>query len=235
MFNLEFMFKNIIKHRNDTINYVIETLYDTQPDINGYTFVFFVPPDLSGYNISDKFMMETCNYMTFAGIDITPPNVQVNTESINTRSGGIPYATEVTTTEQFTVTFIDDIDMRIYTLHHMWIKYIEEVTLGLVDPDDKYYDENSDEFGAIDYFGAAYIAKYKPSSDEPILVGYCAGIFPASKPIKETIGSRASNEITMLPITYFCTIYDEAVIHQKHHWIIRKFMSEIVPRFSKLK
>jgi len=230
---LEPMFKKIIDHRNDVVNYVIETLYTVQPDINGYTFAFFVPPDLSGYQLSKNFMIEVCNFMTFAAVDVMPPNVQVNTESVNTRSGGIPYATEVTSTEQLSVTFVDDSQMRIYTFHHMWLKYIEEVTQGLIDPDSKYYDDTGTEFGAIDYFGSAYVVKYNPAVDEPLLIGYCAGIFPNSKPTKETIGSRTSNEIVTLPINYFCTIYDEAMIYQEGHWIINKFMNEIVPRFQK--
>jgi hypothetical protein len=232
--DLETIFKNILTHRNNIVNYVIETLYSVQPDINGYVFGFFVPPDLSGYQISKDFLLEVSNFMTFAIVDITPPNIQINTESVNTRSGGIPYATEVTSTEQLSVTFVDDCLMRIYTFHHMWVKYIEEVTQGLIDPDKKYYNDTSTEFGAIDYFGSAYIVKYNPTVDEPLLIGYCCGIFPNSKPTKETIGARTSNEIVTLPITYFCTIYDEVMIYQKDHWIIKKFMGEIVPRFKKL-
>ena len=220
------------KYENKLIKFNSTILHTIQPDINGYSFAFLIPPDLSGWEINEADIDKVVKMVTFAAVDITPPTIQVNTESVRHRTGGLPYATEVSPGEQLSVTYIDTSDMMIYALHYAWVDYIKKVTRGLVEPSDDYISPNGNEYGCIDYYGGMIIAKYRPTLDEPVMLGYAAGIFPQSIPSKETIGTRTSNEITTLPITYFCSEYKEVMSELQSHWIVDMFKERIITRFE---
>lgn len=236
------------------VKYFYQQLYrDFAPDINGYTLVFFVPPDLSGYNNvagsslynqinPESYMGTVGKIMTFAAVDFTPPQSQIRTENISTRSGSIPIASEVSESDTFSITFIDNDKLDIYMFHHLWVEYIREILEGRIAPDIKYYlsedddikyDYDSDYYGAIDYAASCYIVKYRPDMKTVTYVSKCVGIFPQSLPNKELIGSRASNEIVTLPFTYSCSGFREAIYHEKSSglWLFDE-LDEIVKKFS---
>ncbi len=251
----------------DVIKYFYQQLYrDFAPDINGYTMVFFIPPHLSGYqnNINlegldmlydqidpNSYMSTVGKIMTFAAVDFTPPQSQVRTESVSTRSGSIPIASEVSESETCSITFIDNSNLDIYMFHHLWVEYIREILEGTVEPQDIYYDTlrikdkqtgkitetgdpvDSDFYGAIDYAAAFYIVKYRPDMKTVTYISKCVGVFPQSLPNKELIGSRATNEIVTLPFTYSCSGFREALYHEQSTgmWIFDE-LDTILQRFS---
>jgi len=166
---------------SSVLNFFYEQLYKKfSPDINGYTLLFFVPPDLSGYRRrngealyginKDSYMGEVGKIMSFAAVDFTPPQSSVRTENVTTRSGGIPIASEVSESDTCTITFIDNSFLDIYMFHHIWIEYIREILEGTIEPDPKYYmnedssyystsseymdDWNSEQNASSDYYGA---------------------------------------------------------------------------------
>jgi len=263
-------------NHSDVLKYFYQQLYrDFAPDINGYTLVFFVPPDLSGYNANirssnanfngnmlydqidkDSYMQTVGRIMTFAAIDFTPPQSQVRSENISTRSGSIPIASEVSETDNFSITFLDNIHLDIYMFHHIWVEYIREVLEGTIEPDSKYYrnskseftsnvaglsfkntvgDVDTDFYGAIDYAASCYIVKYRPDMKSITYVAKCVGIFPQSLPNKELIGTRTSNEIVTLPFTYFCSGFREALYTEQNTgmWIFTELENYIKTYQSK--
>jgi len=236
----------------EVLKFFYQQLYrDFAPDINGYTMIFFVPPDLSGY----KKKYESANYaqddpgsymgtvgkiMTFAAVDFTPPQNQVRTENVTTRSGSIPIASEVSESETCSVTFVDNQHLDIYMFHHIWVEYIREILEGTIEPKASYYTQYYDlastieyeNYGAIDYAASMYIVKYRPDMRTVTFVAKCVGIFPQSLPNKELIGSRASNEIVTLPFTYSCSGYREALhLEKSGNWIFGE-LDEIIQRFG---
>ncbi len=234
---------NVFQSNETVLTYFYTQLYrDYNPDINGYNFIFMVPPDLSGWNLSNmhlysqsdnkSFFSLTGKFMTFSAIDFTPPINQINTERVSSRTGGIPYATEITNTEQCSVTYIDNADIDIYHFHHMWLEYIRAVVDGIVDPSPQYYEENdtSQFYGAIDYAASIYVVRYLPNLKTIRFVGKCVGIFPQSLPTKELIGTRTSNELTTLPMNYFCSAYREATWREQSHWLIHE-INQLVQGF----
>lgn len=253
----------------EVVKFFYQQLYrDFSPDINGYTLVFFVPPDLSGYkNLAGSplysqedpasYMSTVGKIMTFAAVDFTPPQSQVRTENVSTRSGSVPIASEVSESETISITFVDNGYLDIYMFHHLWVEYIREILEGTIEPNPNYYIEDPDElmesdsvqlkkntkgisfldmdenFGAIDYAASCYIVKYRPDMKTVTYVSKCVGIFPQSLPNKELIGTRAANEIVTLPFTYSCSGFREALYHEQSSkmWIFSE-LDDIVKKFS---
>lgn len=209
----------------DVMKYFNSQLFEMfHPDINGYTLLLMVPPPFSGlqnfwsrssnYWNNDTDQQQLQRLMTFAAVDFTPPQKQIMSGMTSSRTGGIPFATEMTVTEQCSITFIDNIGLDVYYFHYVWIDYIHQLLEGTISPSSEYLSpsDNDDElYGALDYVGSAFIIKFKPDMSTITYVGKCTGIFPQSLPSKELIGQRTSNEITTLPFNYFCAYYTEAM------------------------
>jgi hypothetical protein len=238
---------------NEVLKFFYQQLYrDFAPDINGYTLIFFIPPHLSGYDEKydssgtslynqenpASYMGTVGKIMTFAAVDFTPPQNQIRTENISTRSGSIPIASEVSESESCSITFVDNQNLDIYMFHHLWVEYIREILEGVIEPSTDYYttsDEyESDElYGCIDYAASFYIVKYRPDMKTVTFAAKCVGVFPQSLPNKELIGTRTSNEIVTLPFTYSCSGYREAIYMEKAsgNWIFGE-LDDIVKRFG---
>jgi hypothetical protein len=178
------------------------------PDVTGYVLIFMVLPELSGLgNINDSIGLR--KFITFAGVDFTPPVTQISSENYSSRSGKIPFATEIVESEQCSVNYIEAMHLPIYSFHLMWAEYIRNILNGIVVPDSKYLDENSPLYGHLDYAGSFYVVKFAPDGTTPLYLSKCIGVFPQSLPSKEIIGSRTNIELTMLPLTYYCSAYRE--------------------------
>ena len=197
------------------------------PDINGYNLVFMVPPDFTFLEVDPmsseyRYIQDFRKLVTFAAVDFTPPQQQVQSETVSSRNGGIPYATEVGPSEQCSITFIDNSSLDIFNFHLIWVDYIKKLIEGEIDvygefqgsgpgKDFMTYDNGANElYGALDYAASAFIVKYDPSMKLIKYVGKVTGIYPQSLPSKELLGQRTSNEITTLPFTYFCAYYEES-------------------------
>jgi hypothetical protein len=257
-------------------------LYNYSPDLTGYTLLFFVPPHLSGLSVPqkdpetgenvsgydfnnssnyspvsgkyvDKMLDDVSRFITFAAIDFTAPQETLNTEKISSRSGAIPYATEFTTSEQLSVTYIDDADLTIYKFHQIWMHYIWDVLEGRLSPSWEYltprpdmgYGSTGGIYHGIDYAASMYIVKYKPNMNKITYIGKCIGVFPQSLPSKELIGQRTTNELTTLPFSYLCAAYRAEVVSQindvttaitdkafsEKYWILTEFYKHILTKF----
>jgi len=209
------------------------------PDINGFSLCFFLPPPFLGASVeSDVFR----KLSVFAAVDFTPPVREVKTQTFDHRSAGIPYAVELEPSEQFTVSYLDNTDMETFKFHSAWFDYIHDLTLGYVsapsiylDNTDMetfkfhsawfdyihdltlgyvsapsiYLDPGSGSYGGLDYAGAIFVVKYSMSMQEIVYVGKVTGAYPQSLPNKEIIGQRITNEIVIIPFTYFAGWYEE--------------------------
>jgi len=252
---IEYINQAFFTDNSGVMNYFYQQQYqDYSPDINGYLLCFMVPPDLSAYaqkysdgiygqNDPNSYMGEVANMMSFLAVDFTSPQSQVNTEQISSRTGAIPYATEVTESENCSITYIDTKDLDIYHFHHLWIEYIREVLEGVIEPKPQYFmREQANDFapssglsyGGIDYAASLYIVKYRPDMKTITYVAKCMGIFPQGLPNKELIGTRTSNELTTLPFTYFCTAFREATSLDSGNakWILGELESFIFKKFT---
>ncbi len=211
------------------------------PDINGYTFAFLMPPDLSGYAINkpdfayelSKFTKLSC----FLIMDFTPPAVQVIASEIPARSGAIQFSSEVQSYGQMNITFMDNQKLTAFGLHRSWVQYIEDITRGSIEPNPEYIELGNEKFGQLDYATSAYIIRFKPTTSSSwgdiIYIGKAIGIFPINMPDKEVIGRRDSNELTMLPFSYSCALYRQLVYGApaEESWLWKEFVQNIQSQF----
>ena len=211
------------------------------PAISGYSLVFLQAPHLSGYEelgiLTAEHLEEFTKMVCFIAVDFTPPPIQVTASELPSRSGSLPYATEVSGTGQLSISFLDDANEHCFGYHKIWLDYIEDITRGITvatsqeiapsaiyyTPDfDKAYQKSNGEtkkvrfstgtFGQIDYMTSAYIIKFKPVEgatlgEDIIYIGKATGIFPINQPDKEVIGRRDSLELVTLTYNYPCTNY----------------------------
>lgn len=191
------------------------------PDITGYTFIIMLSPDLSGVpNDTQLAINDICKNIVFFGLDFTPPAITINSEAINTQASvSMPYATTKIATGEISITFLDDTKQSINSLHNIWIEYIYNQLWGDIEPANKYLDPTNHEYyGALDYATSLYVLKYDSTVDSfltslPSMVGKATGIFPLGLPVKETLGARSSNELSMQTVNYTCSYFE--VVHPK--------------------
>lgn len=204
------------------------------PDINGYTLCFMVPPPfLSLKNIGkcDSEYIKLFRKLTiFSSMDFTPPQRQVQSEKFSARTGGVSYATEVDVSTQCSVSYLDNSYLDVFNFHSLWIEFIHELLLGYIKVPAIYMTEG-DMYGALDYAASMFIIKYSPSMNDILYLGKMTGIYPQSLPNKEIIGQRSSNELTVIPITYACSWFEETLNPSHSIWI--EFLEKLEGYFPK--
>jgi hypothetical protein len=202
------------------------------PDVNGYTLAFFVPPTFNGFPIKNQEFMNYFQKISCLSItDVVPASEQVSSDRVSNRSGGISFPIDVTPSEQISVTFIDNMNMDIFNFHLYWVLYMKESLEGLVKAPSQYLGYGSNEYGALDYVGALFIVKYDPSMSVVRYVGKAVGIFPTLMPNRESIGSRMTNEIPMLPITYQCPWYYGTCTPDGDQYGLFKQLSDLLTQY----
>lgn len=205
------------------------------PDIGGYVLAYIKPPVLSG--LKNKFssrteIIEKAKNTVFFIQDITPPETTLNTSQMSGSTITIPFATGKTSGGQMSVSFLENENVDMYSFHHTWFHYIEQVLYGEEEykPDDKYI-----ESGELDYATCAYIIKYKPNMQDVVYIGKMIGIFPINLPNKEIIGSRNQNQITIYNVNYICTDYREVVFSDTDkidsNWVLEDFQADVLSMF----
>lgn len=213
-------------------------LTDYVPDINGYTLTFMVPPEFAFLPNEQKEQWVSLNQMStfkmipFAAIDFTPPTIQVDSGAVQSRTGGVPYATELSPSGQCSITYIDNHRLEIYGFHLNWLMYIHELLEGKLEIplDHDYLKINSPSFGTLDYAASVFVARYDPSMQNIMYVGKCTGVYPQGLPTKEVIGQRSANELTTLPFTYSCAWYDQTL--DPEHYIYKELVDNLLSNFS---
>ena len=204
------------------------SLDDYDPDINGYTLFFLVPPHLSSPEFTklvgtpssvQRFYTYLNAAVPFLATSVTPPTIQVKIGEYNLRTGGIPMAEEVEKTNDLTVQYIDTKYLHVYSLHSIWIEYIDEVSKGIIKPGN-YISKSSpvkDQLGTdsdyiadgnIDYATCAYILRFSPDF-KLTYFARATGIFPNSISPSDIVGNRANPELTIVNVSYTCAFYHE--------------------------
>ena len=177
---------------------------------------------------------EFAKYYPFFALDYTPPQTRVGNSQVQSRSGALTYASDVTESETINISFLESSPLGIYKFHLLWVEYIREILRGEIAPADKYLNRyNIGYFGAQDYLASLYIVKYLPDMDTITYVAKCTGVFPLSLPSKELIGSRTTNEITILPFEYSCISFREYVEGiSNNDWILKELTDDVLPTYD---
>ncbi|MFW6219378.1 MAG: hypothetical protein ACOC33_00790 [bacterium] len=255
-----------IVHENPIIKEYCNYLYNyINPNITGFNLVFMVPPHLSGTpssggsfidsvaqkhnvnnsslkkitHVNDLYSQGTNFYLTFAAADYSPPQTQIVHAQISSRTGGVPYASDVTSSENCNVTYVDNIDCVIYLYHLIWVEYIRAIINGgyndgggwiPIKPASQYLNVNdSSYYGTLDYAASIYIVKYKPNMTDISYISKSIGCIPVSLPSKELIGTKATNELALIPFDYIVGGYREYVrTNGMNKWLFDEFNQQIL-------
>ena len=229
----EYMFADFVRRsRNPRFN----------PDVTGYNLIYLIAPDLSSPIVKDDntFMQQIAQQSSFLAIEFGPPETTVKaTEESSGASIRIPYATGKSSGGQLSINFIEDGDLNITKFHTIWVNYISDVIYGDLSPDPKYFTPNNPEFGALDYATSAYVVKFKPDMKTITYIGKATGIFPINMPSKEIIGSRQSNELTMVGMNYMCADYNSVIMGDntngnmgRNGWVYDEFETDMEAYFG---
>lgn len=211
----------------------LQLFSEYNPDINGYALVFMKLPPFKLLTQKDgEYLLNLEKFLCFSAVDYTPPQREVQGETTSARTGGIPYATEVSPTRQCSATFIETNNLDIYNFHNAWVQYMHDLLEGYIEisPGHEYLDFNSGNYGALDYAGSIFFVRFDHSLNNIKYIGKGTGIFPQSLPTKELIGQRTSNELTTLPFNYFCAFYDETL--KSDHPIWKELENDILSAYN---
>lgn len=225
---------------NPAVKYTYRKLFsDFSPDISGYTLIFMVPPPLSGFSstlgntnyeqFGSGFTGELGRLVPLLATNYVPPSIQMNSAVLSGPSGSQHYPTNISITENMSVTYIDTINLDVYAYHASWLDYIYQITEGTLDPSDSYVSSRM-----IDYMGAFYIVKWQPDMETIQYIGKAVGCMPKELPTSEVVGSRAANELTNITFNYTVSNYFETTINQVDHWLFSEFQNIIMSQYQSI-
>lgn len=240
---------------NQPLKYFYSQMYrNFNPDITGYTLIFMKPPEFSSPDFANNAKLKKdvssiigsilntvgltpqnistlddfSKVYSFMATDFTPPVTEVQNSTIQTRTGALTYASDISTSETVSVSFIESNPLTIYKFHLLWVEYIRQLLSGYICPDPKYINpDDKFNFGAQDYLASFYIVKYIPDMKTISYISKCIGVYPTRLPSKELIGTRATNEICILPFEYSCIAYREYVEGLDINSWIKKELNEM--------
>lgn len=218
-------FENNIKDKQHLFSFY-KSMYNFNPDVNGYYLTYFILPDFGGKWIGkgnspfpniDKINSRAealSTLLTYTCIDCSPPNIQVTSDSVSVRTGSMPIATEVFESDTLNISFLDNRELDVYNFNYEWLLYMKATGDGLIKPSSIVLNEDSDNvfnYGSVDYMASIYIVKFEPDANTISYIGKATGVFPQNAPNKEIIGTRNTNSISLVPVTYYSSIYREAI------------------------
>lgn len=196
------------------LKYFNTQLYrDYDPAISGYTLCLMVPPEFSSLplgNIDNGYLNYLSKISIFNILEYTPPQISIKNSEITNSSGAIQYASEENISNDFNCTFLDNRNSDYYVFLKIWFDYMFEILMGSIEPNPEFLDPTNPQYGALDYVSNFYILKYDQTMKEIKSVGKVFAAFPKTLPTKEYLGTRGTNDITLLSTDFTCTYYSES-------------------------
>jgi len=196
------------------IKYFNQQLYNNyNPTISGYTLCLMVPPEFSSLpsgSIDETYLNYLSRISIFNILEYTPPQISIKGSEITNSSGAIQYASEENISYDFSCTFLDNQNSDYYVFLKIWFDYIFELLLGSIEPNPEFLDSDNSTYGALDYVANFYILKYNQTMKDIYFVGKVFAAFPKTLPTKEFLGTRSTNDITLLATDFVCSYYSES-------------------------
>lgn len=207
-------------------------------DINGYSLIFFYPAHLSGAGaggvdsswaaLPDAILHDYFkDFITFA-VEFTPIDISVEKTSIGLIGNEtFDYPTHVHSSGEVSLTYLDSDDLKLYTYHSIWVRYIHGVILGHLTPLEEYVETN-----LIDYMGSFYCIRFDADMKTPVSISKALGVYPTGLPYKEMLGVRGQHQVTLYNCSYMCSyFYEEPILNAGGN---QALYNEFMGKFGKL-
>ena len=136
--------------------------------------------------------------------DIDVPQLNIDYETITGKARSINYASKFTYTGDFSINYIDTINLNVFRYHSAWFKYIELLKKGLIKQNLNLSDKNktNDAFIDVPYFNAVYILIFEPFTVKVQGVIKILGASPINLPIKQIMGDRSKSALSTINQNY---------------------------------
>lgn len=107
----------------------------------------------------------------------------------------------------FSVSYIENMNLDMMRYHEAWHKYISLMKSGSLPVDSNLSNcatqpLNSSYFIDVPYANAIWVAVFKPFTTDIQLLIKVVGVMPVNMPIKQLIGNRSASKMTVLNMTY---------------------------------
>ena len=159
--------------------------------------------EFSSYSTGTMDSTMYANYGTVA-LNIDLPNIDVEYEHISGRIKNISFADKVATGTDFTVNYIENSFIDVFRYHEAWLKYIDAYRRGFIVPGSNETPNSTEQFIDVTYYNAVWVVIFDPFTINVRGVVKLLGVSPTSLPMKQIIGERGKNELTMMSISYKC-------------------------------
>lgn len=188
-------------------------LYDYNPHINGFYHVIMQPgtwvEDMKSgggdgflFNETDGLFEEFHNKCGLLSYDIDIPQLNIEYESYSSRNKNLNYATKVNLSGDFSIKYLEDQSMAAIRYQSSWLQYMEASKKGYMNPTTYTGDES--ETIDIPYFNSIYVIIFNNFGTKIKGIVKLMGVAPINLPIKDVLGDRNTNNLTMVNCNYKC-------------------------------
>jgi len=209
---------NIDIHKKMILDTTYNYKYNYNPHINGFFYIHYVSgdwvdefPSLK----SDEYLFdETGSGSLFSrfsanagtiGYDIDIPQLNMEYETYSSRNKNLNYATKLNLTSDFSIKFLEDIDLTVARYRSAHLQYIEALKKGYIASD--IYNESGGDTSETfknKYFDSLYVVLFDRFGTSIRGIIKLMGVTPINLPIKDIMGDRAQNALSMVTCNYKC-------------------------------
>lgn len=203
-----------IAYKNTTFGY----LYNYNPHINGFFYVFMEPGSweeqypngpVEGYLLNEsgskedglfKKFRDNCGMLAY---DIDIPQLSMEYETYSSRNRNLNYATKTNLMGDFSIKYLETSDMKCIRYQSSWIQYIDALKKGYLGPAPE-TSTDLGEFIPTPYYNSIWVIIFDKFGTNIRGIVKIMGVAPVNLPIKDVIGERGQNTLSMVTCNYKC-------------------------------
>lgn len=203
-----------IAYKNTTFGY----LYNYNPHINGFFYVFMEPGSweeeypsgtIDGFLMNEvgaqgdglfKQFRDNCGMLAY---DIDIPQLNMEYETYSSRNKNLNYATKTNLMGDFSIKYLETADMKCIRYQSSWIQYIDALKKGYLGPAPE-TSTDLGEFIPTPYYNSVWVIIFDKFGTNIRGIVKIMGVAPVNLPIKDVIGERGQNTLSMVTCNYKC-------------------------------
>lgn len=203
-----------IAYKNTTFGY----LYNYNPHINGFFYVFMEPGSweeeypggpVEGFLLNEsgskedglfKKFRDNCGMLAY---DIDIPQLSMEYETYSSRNRNLNYATKTNLMGDFSIKYLETSDMKCIRYQSSWIQYIDALKKGYLGPAPE-TSTDLGEFIPTPYYNSIWVIIFDKFGTNIRGIVKIMGVAPVNLPIKDVIGERGQNTLSMVTCNYKC-------------------------------